>query len=59
MSIILLTLGVSITLALIFLGVFIWATHKGQYDDLVTPSQRMLIDDYEEIQTKSALKEDR
>lgn len=52
MNIIFLTLGVSLAIALLFLGAFIWATKKGQYDDLTTPSQRMLLDDYETKQTK-------
>jgi len=47
MNIIFLTLAVSIILALAFLVAFIWATKKGQYDDLTTPSQRMLIEDFE------------
>jgi len=47
MNIIFLTLGVSIAIALIFLGAFIWAAGRGQYDDLETPGHRMLLDDYE------------
>jgi len=47
MNIIFLTLGVSIAIALVFLSAFIWAVKKGQYDDLTTPSERMLLDDYE------------
>ena len=47
MNIIFLTLAVSIILALIFLIGFIWAARKGQYDDLTTPSQRMLIEDFD------------
>ena len=47
MNIIFLTLGVSITIAIIFLIAFIWATRKGQYDDLETPGHRMLLDDIE------------
>jgi cbb3-type cytochrome oxidase maturation protein len=47
MNIIFLTLGVSIVIALVFLSAFIWAAKKGQYDDLTTPSERMLLDDYE------------
>ena len=47
MNIIFLTLTVSIILALAFLVAFIWAVKKGQYDDLTTPSQRMLIEDFE------------
>lgn len=58
MNIIFLTLGVSIAIALIFLTAFIWATKKGQYDDLTTPSQRMLLDDYEITETKKDEKEE-
>ena len=47
MNILFLTLAISLVLALFFLIGFIWATRKGQYDDLTTPSQRMLIDDFE------------
>lgn len=47
MNIIFLTLGVSITIALLFLGFFIWAARRGQYDDLKTPGYRMLLDDYD------------
>lgn len=31
-----------------FLLAFIWATKKGQFDDLETPKHRMLIDDENE-----------
>ena len=47
MNIIFLTLGVSITIAFLFLIAFIWSARKGQYDDLETPSHRMLLDDIE------------
>jgi cbb3-type cytochrome oxidase maturation protein len=57
MNIIFLTLAVSIVLALIFLIAFIWAAKKGQYDDLTTPSQRMLIEDFET--KKNHTKEDK
>ena len=43
MNIIFLTLGVSILIAIVFLAAFIWAAGKGQYDDLETPSHRMLL----------------
>ena len=58
MNIIFLTLGASIAMALVFLVAFIWATKKGQYDDLKTPSERMLLDDYEIKETKKDEKED-
>jgi len=58
MNIIFLTLGASKAMALVFLAAFIWATKKGQYDDLKTPSERMLLDDYEIKETKKDEKED-
>lgn len=45
MSVIYLLIGISITLALIFLGAFFWSIKSGQNDDLHTPSVRMLFDD--------------
>lgn len=44
MSIIFFTLGVSLVLSLLFLVFFLWSTKKGQYDDLVTPSHRALLE---------------
>lgn len=35
-------------LGIIFVCLFIWAAKSGQFDDLDTPSQRMLLDDDEE-----------
>ena len=59
MNIIFLTLGVSIAIALVFLGAFIWAAGKGQYDDLETPGHRMLLDDdYETDKKKQQAKEE-
>lgn len=45
MQIIFLTIAVSFGLAAVFLAVFLWSAKSGQYDDLVTPGHRMLIDD--------------
>jgi cbb3-type cytochrome oxidase maturation protein len=45
MNIIVLLIAISLTIALIFLGVFIWSLKSGQYDDTYTPSVRMLFDD--------------
>jgi len=56
-NIIFLTLGVSIAIAVIFLAAFIWATGRGQYDDLETPSHRILLDDYESENTNPRPKE--
>jgi cbb3-type cytochrome oxidase maturation protein len=58
MNILFLTLAISIILALTFLIGFIWATRKGQYDDLTTPSQRILIDDFDTKNNRSK-KEDK
>ncbi|NIP37613.1 MAG: cbb3-type cytochrome oxidase assembly protein CcoS [Candidatus Dadabacteria bacterium] len=44
MNIIFFTLGISLLLSLSFLLFFIWSTKKGQYDDLVTPSHRALLE---------------
>lgn len=45
MSIIFFMIGISLLMALGFLGAFIWSMQTGQQDDLYTPSIRMLIDD--------------
>lgn len=45
MIIIALLISVSLTIALIFLGIFYWSVKSGQYDDTVTPSIRMLFED--------------
>ncbi|HSE84453.1 MAG TPA: cbb3-type cytochrome oxidase assembly protein CcoS [Thermodesulfobacteriota bacterium] len=58
MNILFLTLAISLVLALIFLIGFMWATKRGQYDDLTTPSQRMLIDDFE-VQKNNKKKEEK
>lgn len=44
MLIIVLLITVSLTIALFFLGVFLWSLRSGQYDDTYTPSVRMLFD---------------
>jgi cbb3-type cytochrome oxidase maturation protein len=45
MNIFYLLIGVSLFVALIFLGAFIWAVRTGQFDDNETPSIRALFDD--------------
>ena len=45
MTIIFLLIGISLTVALLFLGSFIWAVRSGQYEDDYTPSVRMLFDE--------------
>lgn len=44
-----LLIGVSLIAALVFLFLFVWAVKKGQYDDIYTPSVRILFDDNDEL----------
>jgi cbb3-type cytochrome oxidase maturation protein len=44
MTILIMFIAISMTVALIFLGIFIWSFKSGQYDDTYTPSIRMLFD---------------
>jgi cbb3-type cytochrome oxidase maturation protein len=48
MNIVFPLIGISLTMALIFLGAFIWSVRSGQQDDLYTPSVRILFDDDKE-----------
>jgi len=45
MEIIILLIFISLTIALAFLGAFIWSMKSGQYDDTYGPSVRMLFED--------------
>jgi cbb3-type cytochrome oxidase maturation protein len=45
MSVIILLLLVSISVAAVFLAAFIWSVKSGQYDDEASPPIRMLFDD--------------
>jgi len=45
MSALYVLIGISLLVALGFLGSFLWAMRKGQYDDDYTPSVRMLFED--------------
>ena len=45
MNIIILLIICSVSLALTFLGIFIWWVKSGQADDLETPARRMLFED--------------
>ena len=45
MLVIFLLIFVSLTLATLFLGCFIWAVRTGQFEDTCTPSMRMLGDE--------------
>lgn len=48
MNIILLMIPMALVLGVGFVTAFIWATSKGQFDDLETPAHRMLNDDENE-----------
>jgi cbb3-type cytochrome oxidase maturation protein len=45
MNIMFLLIGVSMLAALFFLVLFIWAVKTGQFEDMFTPSVRVLFDD--------------
>ncbi|MEN9339571.1 MAG: hypothetical protein RIQ62_883 [Bacteroidota bacterium] len=45
MSVMLLLIGCSLTVAIGFLVAFVWNTKQGQFDDMHTPSVRMLFED--------------
>ena len=45
MEIIIVLLPLALGLGLVFLGFFLWAVTKGQYDDVETPKYRMLLDE--------------
>ena len=45
MNIIFLLIPVSILIAAAFLAAFIWAVKSGQYEDTLTPSMRVLLED--------------
>ena len=45
MSVIFILISISVAVAAVFLGAFLWAVKSGQYDDKYTPSVRMLFDD--------------
>ncbi|TYB74459.1 cbb3-type cytochrome oxidase assembly protein CcoS [Bizionia gelidisalsuginis] len=45
MNIIYMLLAISVFVALVFFAAFIYSVKKGQYDDMYTPSVRMLFED--------------
>lgn len=45
MTIIVALISISLTLALVFLGAFLWSLKTGQFDDTYGPSVRMLFED--------------
>jgi cbb3-type cytochrome oxidase maturation protein len=53
MEIIILLIFISLTIAIAFLGAFIWNMKSGQYDDTYGPSVRMLFEDTKKAQKDS------
>ena len=53
MSVLLILILASLTIALVFLGGFIWAAKSGQFEDTCTPSMRILNED-DKNQTSSS-----
>lgn len=56
MSVMAVLIIISLSVALIFLGAFIWSVKSGQYNDTYTPSVRILFDDKNETK-KDILKD--
>ena len=52
MEILFITLPLALILALIFIGVFIYSVKSGQYEDLETPSYKLLLDDEKKLTSK-------
>lgn len=49
MSVIYIVLPLALLVVAVAVGAFVWATRRGQFDDLDTPSLRMLHDDDEHL----------
>jgi len=47
MGVIIILILASLTLAVGFLGCFVWAVRSGQYEDTLTPSMRIISEDKE------------
>lgn len=54
MSIIIVLIGISLFVAIIFLLAFAWAVKSGQYNDIYTPSVRVLFDNKKEISKENS-----
>lgn len=52
MSVIILLLIISICISGAFLIAFIWSSEDGQFDDVYSPSQRILFEDQPDSETK-------
>ena len=45
MSVVVLLMLASLAVGLVFVGAFVWSVRSGQYEDTLTPSMRVLLDD--------------
>jgi cbb3-type cytochrome oxidase maturation protein len=52
MEVIIVLIGISLSIAVGFLGVFLWNLRSGQYDDTETPAIRMLFENNSGSKTK-------
>ncbi len=57
MSVIIILVIVGIVVAGLFLGGFIWAVKSGQYDDMYSPSVRILFDNNSDTTSESKTEE--
>ena len=57
MEIISYLIPLALLLGLTFVGLFIWATKSGQFDDLETPSRRMLFEEEDINKTRNERKD--
>ncbi len=51
MNILVLMIPMALLLGFGFVAAFMWASHRGQFDDLETPAHRILKDDQNERKT--------
>jgi len=58
MSVILLLIPLSLGVAAAFLAAFFWAVRSGQYEDTVTPSMRLLLEE-RQASSRSLSKDER
>ena len=56
MSVIILLILASLTVAVLFLTGFIWAVRNGQYEDTLTPSLRVLAEEAAEKKSETEIK---
>jgi cbb3-type cytochrome oxidase maturation protein len=59
MNIIILLIGISLVIAVVFLFSFLWSMKSGQYDDMHSPSIRMLFDNKGKKKIKDGKTNDR